>query len=103
MTLRLPFLSLFLASCFLSSQVTWAFPPVLKQPKPGVDLPQGFAPPGRRAPDDETHDELSANAAAQRAQAINGGGRVLSVEETRGGWRVKLLKEGDVRFVFVPD
>lgn len=42
-------------------------------------------------------------AAARIAQKLNGGGRVLSVEPAAGGWRVKLLKDGDVRIVFVPD
>ncbi len=46
---------------------------------------------------------LDANAAARQAQSMNGGGRVLSVEEARSGWRVKLLKDGNVRIVFVPD
>ncbi|MDO9453861.1 MAG: hypothetical protein Q7J29_13490 [Stagnimonas sp.] len=44
---------------------------------------------------------LSANEAARQAQSLNGGGRVLSVEQANGGWRVKLLKDGNVRFVFV--
>ena len=44
---------------------------------------------------------LTANEAARQAQSSNGGGRVLSVEQANGGWRVKLLKDGNVRFVFV--
>ncbi len=46
---------------------------------------------------------LSAQQAARQAQQRNGGGRVLSVDTTGNGWRVKLLKDGDVRFVFVPN
>lgn len=36
-------------------------------------------------------------AAAREAQARNGGGRVLSVEAEDGGYRVKVLKNGEVR------
>ena len=35
--------------------------------------------------------------AARRAQAANGGGRVLSVEPDGKGYRVKVLKDGEVR------
>lgn len=40
---------------------------------------------------------------AREAQRQNGGGRVLSVEPVPGGYRVKLLKDGDVRIIFVPE
>ncbi|MDE2149161.1 MAG: hypothetical protein KGJ55_04870 [Gammaproteobacteria bacterium] len=40
--------------------------------------------------------------AARRAQAINGGGRVLTVTRSGDGYRVKLIKRGEVRVVFVP-
>lgn len=64
----------------------------------------GFIPRGRIADDEgEAAKKLKANDAALQAQSINGGGRVLSVEEARDGWRVKLLKDGNVRIVFVPD
>ena len=46
---------------------------------------------------------MSPGEAARRAQELNNGGRVLSVEPAGGGWRVKLIKQGDVRIVFVPD
>lgn len=46
---------------------------------------------------------MSPGEAARRAQEMNNGGRVLSVEPAGGGWRVKLIKNGDVRIVFVPD
>lgn len=36
-------------------------------------------------------------AAAREAQARNGGGRVLSVEPEGDGYRVKVLKNGEVR------
>lgn len=35
--------------------------------------------------------------AARRAQQRNGGGRVLSVEPDRAGYRVKVIKDGEVR------
>lgn len=35
--------------------------------------------------------------AARRAQQQNGGGRVLSVDPENGGYRVKVLKDGEVR------
>ena len=64
----------------------------------------GFIARGRIADDEgETVKKLNASDAALQAQSINGGGRVLSVEEARDGWRVKLLKDGNVRIVFVPD
>lgn len=68
--------------------------------------PDRFVPSGRvdesdqQAPSDRSG--ISAQEAARQAQVINGGGRVLSVEDARGGWRVKLLKNGNVKFVFVP-
>lgn len=59
---------------------------------------------GFSAAEDRTEDEdLSASEAARQAQQLNGGGRVLSVEQAHDGWRVKLIKNGDVRIVFVPD
>ena len=47
-------------------------------------------------------DRLSPSDAARVAQQQNGGGRVLSVDRGADGYRVKLLKNGDVRVVFVP-
>jgi hypothetical protein len=45
---------------------------------------------------------LSPSEAARIAQQRNGGGRVLAVERGDSGYRVKLLKNGDVRIVYVP-
>lgn len=45
---------------------------------------------------------LSASEAAKIAQKQDGGGRVLSVEHVDGGYRVKLLKKGEVRSILVP-
>ncbi len=39
--------------------------------------------------------------AAQMALKANGGGRVLSVDREGGGFRVKVLKDGDVRTHFI--
>jgi hypothetical protein len=41
--------------------------------------------------------------AARRAQQLNGGGRVLSVYPSGSGYRVKLLKDGEVSVVDVPN
>ncbi len=39
--------------------------------------------------------------AAREAQRRYGGGKVLSVDESGDGYRVKLLRDGDVRVVFI--
>lgn len=80
--------------------------PLLGKPDRGRNPPasspaNGLVPPGRQ--DDGFSDGRAAREAAREAQAINGGGRVLSVDAADGGWRVKLLKDGNVRFVFVPN
>lgn len=41
--------------------------------------------------------------AGRRAQQRNGGGRVLSVERDSAGYRVKVLKDGEVRVHHVED
>lgn len=41
--------------------------------------------------------------ASRRAQQRNGGGRVLSVERDNAGYRVKVLKDGEVRVHLVED
>ena len=46
---------------------------------------------------------MSAAQAAREAQQRYGGGRVLSVDSMGGGYRVKLLRDGDVRVVFISD
>ena len=45
---------------------------------------------------------MSNGQAAQRAQQINGGGRVLAVDPAQNGYRVRVLKDGEVRSVYVP-
>jgi hypothetical protein len=74
-------------------QPTWPSPSQRELP------PAGFVPQEDRVEDLD----LSPGEAARRAQQMNGGGRVLAVEQAQGGWRVKLIKNGDVRIVFVPD
>lgn len=66
--------------------------------------PSSLLPPGQSFETPEQlgrGPQLSAKDAAREAQQINGGGRVLSVDTANGGWRVKLLKDGNVRIVFV--
>lgn len=48
------------------------------------------------------HGHITPGEAARHAQRINGGGRVLSVSRGHDGYRVKLIKNGEVRVVFVP-
>lgn len=83
-----------------------AISPFGKHRSGGGAPPDGFVPSGRAEAQDEQapqdHSGISAQEAARQAQSLNGGGRVLSVEDAKGGWRVKLLKDGNVRFVFVP-
>lgn len=54
---------------------------------------QNWAPPQNR---------MSSGQAAQRAQQLNGGGRVLAVDPAEQGYRVRVLKDGEVRSVYVP-
>jgi len=65
----------------------------------GLRLDTPYLPPGRE--NHEAEPGISPAEAAQRAQQINGGGRVLSVEKAGDGYRVKLLRDGEVRVVFV--
>lgn len=46
---------------------------------------------------------LSPGQAAREAQRQYGGGKVLSVDPAGDGYRVKLLRDGDVRIVIIPD
>lgn len=67
----------------------------------GLRLDAPYLPPGREARDNDPRRGLSPGEAAQRAQHMNGGGRVLSVEPAGDGYRVKLLRDGEVRVVYV--
>lgn len=57
--------------------------------------------PGREHGREHRNDGSAA--AAREAQQRNGGGRVLSVEPDGGGYRVKVLKDGEVRTHRVED
>lgn len=46
---------------------------------------------------------LSPAQAAREAQHRYGGGKVLSVDPEGDGYRVKLVRDGDVRIVFIPN
>lgn len=48
-------------------------------------------------------DRLSPHEAARRAQKQNGGGRVLGVDAVPNGYRVKLVKDGEVRLYLIQD
>jgi hypothetical protein len=66
------------------------------QPRPPVAAPRvgGEArQPGSR---------VSVGEAAERAQQMNGGGRVLAVHPDENGYRVRVIKNGEVRSVYVP-
>lgn len=66
-----------------------------------LNLPQLPSPAGFVAAQDVL--EITPNQAAQKAQQMNGGGKVLAVDAVAGGYRVKLLKDGEVKIIFVPN
>jgi len=66
-------------------------PPEAEGPKAGQTHADG--PAGR---------SMAPPEAAQRARQINGGGRVLAVEPADNGYRVRILKDGEVRSLYVP-
>jgi hypothetical protein len=91
--------SVLIALCGLGFQSAQAGPLFGGHGGGGLRLDTPYLPPGREARDEEPN--ISPNEAAQRAQQINGGGRVLSVEKAGNGYRVKLLREGEVRVIVV--
>jgi len=64
--------------------------------------PRAVEPQPLREPVRPPVNQYSPNDAARRAQQMNGGGRVLSVDPNGPGYRVKVLKEGEVRVITVP-
>lgn len=62
-------------------------------------------PEARGAPDSlmDGRSRMSPAQAAREAQQRYGGGKVLSVDPSGDGYRVKLVRDGDVRVVFIPD
>ena len=79
----------------LAFQPVFALPPWMRQDS-RQGLPSGWVPQAR-----ESENRRSPQEAARRAQEMNGGGRVLAVEPAGNGYRVKLLKDGEVRVVYV--
>lgn len=69
-------------------------------PRQGGAVPDGLVDRGGTA---HGASRLSAGQAARQAQARNGGGKVISVDPTDDGYRVKLLRRGDVRVLHIPD
>lgn len=88
----------------LSCMPAWALelPDVGQHGRNAPVQPGHLLPPGQdfQSP---TQQQRNPQDAARQAQQMNGGGRVLSVDAASGGWRVKLLKDGNVRIVFVPN
>lgn len=74
----------------------------------GLVFQPAFADPqnqseSRREPHRRNDDgRLTSNEAARIAQKQFGGGRVLAVDQTDEGYRVKLLQKGDVHIVVIP-
>lgn len=66
-----------------------------------------LAPPdlGGGRPDSfvDRRSHMTPSQAAREAQMRYGGGKVLSVDEAGDGYRVKLVRDGDVRVVFIPN
>ena len=56
-------------------------------------------PPGSLI--DQRSRSMTPAQAAREAQKRYGGGKVLSVDPSGDGYRVKLLRDGDVRVVFI--
>jgi hypothetical protein len=75
----------------------------MPEPRPQLRFdqrpPQNWGPPPQQQ---QQRRPLSGNEAAQRAQSMNGGGRVLAVDPAQSGYRVRVLKDGEVRSVYVP-
>jgi hypothetical protein len=69
-----------------------------RPPEPPHFMPQ----PQHWAPQLQQRPGMSSGQAAQRAQQLNGGGRVLAVDPSEQGYRVRVLKDGEVRSVYVP-
>ena len=66
--------------------------------------PQMFAPPPQQRPPNfpQQGRPVSRDDAMRRAQQMSGGGRVLAADPAESGYRVRVLKDGEVRSVYVP-
>jgi len=69
--------------------------PQMRPPEPPRQ--QMFAPQQRPQGPGVSRDE-----AMRRAQQMNGGGRILAADPAESGYRVRVLKDGEVRSVYVP-
>ena len=72
-------------------------PPQQQMRPPEPPRQQMFAPPQRPQGPGVSRDE-----AMRRAQQMNGGGRILAADPAESGYRVRVLKDGEVRSVYVP-
>lgn len=72
-------------------------PPPQQMRPPEPPRQQMFAPPQRPQGPGVSRDE-----AMRRAQQMNGGGRILAADPAESGYRVRVLKDGEVRSVYVP-
>jgi len=70
--------------------------PQMRPPEPPRQ--QMFAPPQLRP----QGPGVSRDEAMRRAQQMNGGGRILAADPAESGYRVRVLKDGEVRSVYVP-
>lgn len=68
----------------------------------GSTPPAAHSSSGATAPAAKIVPASTAEQAAREAQRANGGGRVLAVDLTPQGFRVKIIKHGEVRLVVVP-
>lgn len=64
--------------------------------------PQMFAPQQRPPNFPPQGRPVSRDDAMRRAQQMSGGGRVLAADPAESGYRVRVLKDGEVRSVYVP-
>jgi hypothetical protein len=75
-------------------------PGLLGPPPPPRYQPQYAAPYPPQYP--PQYQGLSRDLAMQRAQQANGGGRILAADPVENGYLVRVLKDGEVRSVYVP-
>lgn len=78
-------------------------PPQYRPPPEPPHQQQMFAPPPQQHPNFVPPGPgVSREDAMRRAQQMNGGGRVLAADPADSGYRVRVLKDGEVRSVYVP-
>ncbi|WP_029920089.1 hypothetical protein [Nevskia soli] len=74
-------------------------PPQQQQYRPPEPPRQQMFPPPQQRPQGPG---VSRGEAMRRAQQMNGGGRVLAADPAESGYRVRVLKDGEVRSVYIP-